>query len=426
MTRRTATKSVRCFRSGAVRKIQYGIITIIMKKISTIIITLAIPLFTFGQTMPNAPEQPKRNYYMQNPSEPIQPTGSKPSPSLNPTSQTPAAAQVKNGGTPNTGKPTWRLPNITNQEELDGLRKVLEALQNNKIDMGKAKGIITVVPAPRAFNVTILGVGKNNGLRVPTSIHMWNIPRSNPTVPDADYFNLFQNAAPNPSVDTPPADTGGLGSPPGAVQPPDFAIGLPPIPVSYWGLPNPQTIFPKVTPDGFAFILNFNPYQVTSMGLGGTLTAKYSLGVRGSEMVIVFSDPEKDGTFTAHFYTLDPSKPNGVGIVFADGEEFVAYALRQGYIKPSTTFFGNPIYNINSNGDWRFPGLKYYAIVDTVVPNKNGTFSLLDKLGNQIGTTVKTGTATIKNNPNATFWMYYNLKTGKYVLKVIDSTLQQR
>ena len=97
-----------------------------------------------------------------------------------------------------------------------------------------------------------------------------------------------------------------------------------------------------------------------------------------------------------------------------------------GSVRPEGSFFGNPTYTINANGNWQFPGLEYYAIVDKVVPNKNGTFSLRDKLGNQIGTTVKTGTATIKNNPNATFWMYYNLKTGKYVLKVIDSTLPQR
>lgn len=333
-----------------------------------------------------------------------------------------------NGTGTAAGTPSWRLPNIENQEQLNGLRNVLGALQDGKIDMGKAAGLITVVPGPRVFNVTIFGIGKNNGLKVPTTFRMFNIPRPSGTPPDRDFFNFFTLIPGNESVATPPADTGGLGTPPGAPQPAEYSIPPVPIPVKQWGLPNPQTIIPKVTPDGFALVLNFNPYQVVSSGLGGMVRIKYRLGVRGSEMVVVFSDPDKDGKYEAHFYTLDPSKPNGVGIVFKDGGEFLAYAIRQGYLRPTTTFFGNPTYIINADGAWRYPGLKFHAAVDTYVPirDKDGniiSFSMRDKEGHDIMPLGPVGTDTIKKNPNAQFWIYYNPKNGKYELKPVDNTL---
>jgi hypothetical protein len=420
-----------------------------MKKIIAALVILVIPMSAFGQSIQGPMQTPKPNFYIrvQNlngtfdyfPSS-IKPEtleqidtkdgvpvyGYIPPQIINQPIKTQESPQPppltkklisKKGGDIATAVLPLKINSINNQKALDEFNAIITSAVPN---------IIGVFPASRGHIITLFGLRKATAQYIPVHIRG---STGGFTPPNADYYSIFANVAPNPSVSTPPGDTGGLGSQPGAPQPPDFSIGIPPIPVLHWGNPPPQVIFPMQTATGYALIFNFNPYEVIEAPSGGQLKVRYQLGVRGSEMVINFSDLDKDGVFTPHFYTLDLTKPNAVGITFDNEEEFYAYGVRNGYWSPIKTFFGNPTHTVNTMGDWRYPGLHYYAMVKKYTPikNINGniiSFNLKDTTGGPLGTTGPIGTNTIKDtikkNPNARFWIYYNEKTREYVLKVID------
>ncbi len=314
-----------------------------------------------------------------------------------------------------------RLGIIKTQEAYDEANKVLRQIESKK----GVGGIITAIPAARGSNVTLFGLN-GMGTYVPVNVRGAST-MSNSSAPDKGFIDLFTNVPPNPSVDTPVADNGGFGSPVVNQQPVDFAIGPFMLPVARWGMPNPQVVFPMQSATGVAFMLNFNEYEMASAIAGGVFKSRYKLGDPGSEVVVNFTDPDGDGIFTPHYYAVDKTKPDLIGIAFNSEKEAIDYMVQKGYIRPSKTIFGNPTYVINSNGDWRFKGLEYYGKVTEMpapVKGKDGSiekFILKDGAG-LLGTTGPKGTATIKNNPDKTFYIYYDPKAGRYELKAVDVT----
>lgn len=320
--------------------------------------------------------------------------------------------------TPTTTPKPPRIDIIDSQKELDKMNDLLRKIEAEKV----AGNVIKAIPAARGSTVSLFGLPKTNDrIYIPVHIRNMDIPSVRPTV-DGSYFNLFTGIGSNIPVDTPPENSGGFGTPPNT-QPPDFNFGIPPVPVHYWGLPNPKTLFPRITPTGLVFVINLNPYQVVGKEMGGVLKTHYRLGMEGSEMVVEYVGPDKDGKYTTHYYTLDPSKPNGIGTVFNNEAEFIAYGQSKGYWQPSRTIFGTPTMVINANGAWR--GGQYYATAAKIEPvlDKDGNiiqYILKDALGATIGTTGIMGTATITKNPGKEYQMYWDPVKKVYEIKVIE------